>query len=142
MRERFRGIVVVVGVLLLAASGSAAAQELRGRITGVVTDNTGAGLPGVTVTVAGPALIQPQATVTAGEGAYRYPALPPGLYTVTFELAGFQTLKREAIRLGLNQTLTVDSQLQLSSLQETVTITGDSSVVDVTSTTVGTNLTK
>jgi len=105
MRERFRGIVVVVGVLLLAASGSAAAQELRGRITGVVTDNTGAVLPGVSVTVAGPALIQPQTTVTGGDGVYRYPALPPGVYTVTFELAGFQTLKREDIRLGLNQTL-------------------------------------
>jgi hypothetical protein len=64
------------------------------------------------------------------------------LYDVTFELAGFQTLKREGIRLGLNQTLTVDGQLQLSSLQETVTITGESPVVDVKNTTVGTNFTK
>ena len=141
MRARFRSLCLVVTSLVIAA-GAAHAQELRGRITGVVTDNTGAVLPGVTVTVSGPALIQPQATITGGDGVYRYPALPPGLYTVTFELAGFQTLKREEIRLGLNQTLTVDSTLQLSSLQETVTITGDSPVVDVKTTTVGTNFTK
>jgi hypothetical protein len=128
--------------VLASASALAEAQELRGRITGLVTDNTGAVVPGVTVTVAGVALIQPQDTVTGADGTYRYPALPPGLYTVTFELTGFQTIKREGIRLGLNQTLSVDAQLQLSSLQETVTITGASPVVDVTSTTVGTNFTK
>jgi len=141
MRERF-GSVALVAALVLSMALSAGAQELRGRITGVVTDNTGAVLPGVTVTAAGPALIQAQTTVTGGDGTYRYPALPPGLYTVTFELAGFQTLKREEIRLGLNQTLSVDAQLQLSSLQETVTITGESPTVDVKSTTVGTNFTK
>ena len=105
-------VAFVFGVAL-----SVSAQELRGRITGVVTDNTGAVLPGVTVTVTGPALIQPQSTVTGGDGIYRYAALPPGLHTVSFELSGFQTLRREGIRLGLNQTLTVDAQLQLSSLQ-------------------------
>jgi hypothetical protein len=126
----------------VALAAPAAAQELRGRITGVVSDTSGAVLPGVSITVAGPALIQPQTTVTGAEGNYRYPSLPPGVYTVTFELSGFQTLKREDIRLGLNQTLSIDAQLQLSSLQETVTITGESPVVDVTSTTVGTNFTK
>ncbi|OLC48328.1 MAG: hypothetical protein AUH43_09710 [Acidobacteria bacterium 13_1_40CM_65_14] len=141
MRERF-GSVALVAALVLSMALSAGAQELRGRITGVLTDNTGAVLPGVTVTAAGPALIQAQTSVTGADGTYRYPALPPGLYTVTFELAGFQTLKREEIRLGLNQTLSVDAQLQLSSLQETVTITGESPTVDVKSTTVGTNFTK
>jgi len=141
MSQRF--VPFLVALALVAGSAlPASPQELRGRITGVVTDNTGAVLPGATVTVAGPALIQPQTTVTAADGTYRYPALPPGLYTVSFELGGFQTLKREGIRLGLNQTLTVDAQLQLSSIQETVTITGDSPVVDVKSTTVGTNFTK
>ena len=129
-------------VLFTLAPATMAAQEMRGRITGVITDNTGAVLPGVAVTVVGPAILQPQTTVSGGDGTYRYPALPPGLYDITFELAGFQTLKREGIRLGLNQTLTVDSQLQLSSLQETVTITGDSPVIDVKSTTVGTNFSK
>jgi hypothetical protein len=84
---------VLLAFVLVPASSSSA-QELRGRITGVVTDNTGAVLPGVAVTAAGPALIQAQTTVTGGDGTYRYPALPPGLYTLTFELSGFQTLKR------------------------------------------------
>jgi hypothetical protein len=133
-----------LGFLVVVTLGSAtiAAQEMRGRITGVVTDNTGAVLPGVTVTAVGAAILQPQTAVTGGDGTYRYPALPPGIYTLTFELAGFQTLKRDGIRLGLNQTLTVEGQLQLSSLQETVTITGESPVIDVKSTTVGTNFTK
>jgi hypothetical protein len=141
MRERI-GSVALVAALVLSSTLSTGAQELRGRITGVVSDNTGAVLPGVTVTVAGPALIQTQTTVTTSDGSYRYPALPPGVYTVTFELAGFQTIKREDIRLGLNQTLSIDAQLQLSSLQETITITGESPVVDVKNTTVGTNFTK
>ena len=141
MRERIGSIALVVA-LTVGSALTAGAQELRGRITGVVSDNTGAVLPGVSVTVSGPALIQPQITVTGGDGSYRYPALPPGLYTVSFELSGFQILKREEIRLGLNQTLSVDAQLQLSSLQETITITGESPSVDVKSTTVGTNFTK
>jgi len=138
---RISPALLVLLVIGLTAERSAA-QELRGRMTGVITDNTGAVLPGVTVTAAGPALIQPQITVSGADGTYRYAALPPGLYTVTFELSGFQTLKREDIRLGLNQTLSIDAQLQLSSLQETVTITGESPVVDVKNTTIGTNFTK
>jgi len=138
---RISPALLVLLVIGLTAERSAA-QELRGRMTGVITDNTGAVLPGVTVTAAGPALIQPQITVSGADGTYRYAALPSGLYTVTFELSGFQTLKREDIRLGLNQTLSIDAQLQLSSLQETVTITGESPVVDVKNTTIGTNFTK
>ncbi len=129
-------------VAVVAIAGRSEAQELRGRITGFVSDNTGAVLPGVTVTATSPALIQPQATVTGADGSYRYPALPPGFYTLIFELSGFQTLRREEIRLGLNQTLSVDAQLQISSLQETITVTGESPVVDVKTTTVGTNFTK
>ncbi len=132
-----------IALLLLALiAAPTEAQELRGRITGLVTDNTGAVLPGVTVTATSPALIQPQTQVTGADGSYRYPALPSGIYTLTFELPGFQTLRREEIRVGLNQTLSVDAQLQISTLQETVTITGESPVVDVKSTTVGTNFTK
>ena len=128
--------------LLAAGAGVSAAQELRGRITGFVTDNTGAVVPGVTVTATSPALIQPQVVVTGADGSYRYPALPPGVYTITFELPGFQTIRREDIRLGLNQTLSVDAQLQISALSETIVISGDSPIVDVKSTTVGTNFSK
>ena len=127
---------------LAVLAAPAAAQDFRGRINGVVTDNTGAVLPGVTVTASGPALIQPQVQVSGADGEYRFLALPPGVYEVAFELAGFQTVKREGIRVVINQTLSVDQQLQVATLQETVTVTGDSPVVDTTTTTMGTNFTK
>ncbi|MBI1875460.1 MAG: TonB-dependent receptor [Acidobacteria bacterium] len=142
MRPRSIGLWVALIALAIGLATPAAAQELRGRITGTVTDNTGAVLPGVSVTASGPALIQPQSSVTGADGSYRFPALPTGVFTLTYELAGFQTLKREQIRLGLNMTLTVNVELQLSSLQETVTITGESPTVDVKTTAIGTNFTK
>jgi protocatechuate 3,4-dioxygenase beta subunit len=75
------------------------AQDFRGRVNGTVTDNTGAVLPGVTVTATSPALIQPQVQVTGSDGVYRFIALPPGTYTIDFELAGFQNVKREGVRV-------------------------------------------
>ena len=139
---RSRAISSVVLFALLLAAGPAAAQEFRGRINGTVTDNTGAVLPGVTVTATSPALIQPQVQVTSADGQYRFLALPPGLYAVDFELAGFQTVRREGVRVVINQTLTVDQQLQVATLQETVTVTGASPIVDTSTTTMGTNFTK
>jgi outer membrane receptor protein involved in Fe transport len=124
------------------AWGTAGAQELRGRIDGVVTDNTGGVLPGVTVTVSGPALIQPQVTVTGADGSYRFPALPTGLYTLVFELSGFQTVRREEIRVGLATTVTINTQMPLAGVEETLTITGESPVVDVKNTNIGTSFTK
>ena len=76
------------------------------------------------MTATSPALIQPQVQVTGAEGDYRFIALPPGVYDITFELSGFQTVKREGVRVVINQTLTVDQQLQVATLQETVTVTG------------------
>ena len=127
---------------LLVFSAPVFAQDFRGRINGTVTDNTGAVLPGVTVTVSSPALIQPQVQVTGADGVYRFIALPPGVYLVDFELAGFQNVKREGVRVVINQTLTVDQQLNVATLQETVTVTGASPVVDTSTTQVGTNFTK
>ena len=139
---KLRKIAVAWCVAVLIASASAGAQDFRGRINGTVTDNTGAVLPGVTVTASSPALIQPQVQVSGAEGDYRFVALPPGVYDITFELAGFQTIKREGIRVVINQTLTVDQQLQIATLQETVTVSGDSPIVDTSTTQVGTNFTK
>jgi hypothetical protein len=129
-------------LLLLIVVAPAAAQDFRGRINGVVTDNTGAVLPGVTITATSPALMQPQVQITGEDGSYRMIALPAGTYTLTFELPGFSTLKRENVRVVINQTLPVDAQLQVATLQETVTVTGESPVVDTSSTTMGTNFTK
>jgi hypothetical protein len=142
MRKCVPWLCVWVLPLMLAMVAPAAAQDFRGRINGVVTDNTGAVLPGVTVTATSPALIQPQVQTTGADGSYRMIALPPGVYVLTFELPGFQTLKREGIRVVINQTLPVDAQMNVATLQETVTVTGESPVVDTTSTTMGTNFTK
>ena len=129
-------------VTLLSIAAPTFAQEFRGRINGTVTDNTGAVLPGVTVTASSPALIQPQVQVTGGDGGYRFLALPPGVYTIDFELTGFNTVKRQDVRVVINQTLTVDMQLQVATLQETVTVTGASPIVDTSTTAMGTNFTK
>jgi outer membrane receptor protein involved in Fe transport len=142
MTRSMRTCAAAAVAMLLLAAGSAAAQEFRGRINGVVTDNTGAVLPGVAVTATSPALIQPQVQVTGNDGSYRLIALPAGTYTLTFELTGFSTVKREGIRVAINQTLPVDAQLPVATLQETVTVTGESPVVDTSTTTVGTNFTK
>src|SRR5512134_2147845 len=114
-------IVVCLSLVLLASAAPSSAQDFRGRINGTVTDNTGAVLPGVTVTASSPALIQPQVQVSGAEGDFRFIALPPGVYDITFELSGFQTVKREGVRVVINQTLSVDQQLQVATLQETVT---------------------
>jgi hypothetical protein len=139
-----RLITFVAGLwlVLLVAAVPSSAQDFRGRINGTVTDNTKAVLPGVTVTATSPALIQPQVQVTGEQGDYRFLALPPGVYEIAFELTGFQTVKHEGIRVVINQTLTVDQQLQVATLQETVTVTGASPVVDTSTTTLATNFTK
>jgi len=80
-----------------------------------------------------------QTAVTDGGGNYRFPALPPGTYTVTFELPGFNTLKRENIQIAMGFTATVNVELGVASLQETVTVTGDSPVIDTSNTRVQQN---
>src|SRR5207245_6403676 len=81
---------MLVCLMLLASAGSALAQVSMGEVFGKVTDGTGAVLPGATVTLSGPALIQPQTTVTAESGGYRFPRIPIGTYTVAFELTRFK----------------------------------------------------
>src|SRR5512140_1226527 len=108
-------------VFALAGLGSASvafAQNVTSGINGVAKDAQGAVLPGVTVTATSPALIGSQVVTTEANGTYRFPALPPGSYTISFVLSGFQPFKRPGIVLALNQTLTVDATLQLASLQE------------------------
>jgi hypothetical protein len=135
-------ILVVAIVALSVLSPGALAQELRGRIAGVVADDTGAVVPGVTVTATSPALIQPQTTVTGADGSYRFPALPSGVYTLTYALQGFQTVKREGVRVTLNQTFTLDAKLKNAALSETLTITADAPAVDTETTSIGTAFTK
>jgi hypothetical protein len=101
-------------------------------ITGVVRDTSGAVLPGVTVAAASPALIEKvRAVVTDGTGQYRIVDLRPGMYSVTFTLPGFATVVREAVELSGSFTATVNAELKVGSVQETVTVSGQSPIVDV-----------
>src|SRR5437867_12165000 len=140
-----RGFHMVIAVLpgCLLASTHAFAQgggaSTTGSINGMVTDASLAVLPGVTVTVASPSMMGVQSTVTDTGGNYRFPALPPGSYTVTFDLPGFNTLKRENIQIAMGFTAAVNVELAVASLQETVTVTGNSPVIDTSSTRVQQN---
>jgi len=134
-----RPVWLVIVAMLLGAS-SAFAQMTQGRLTGTVTDAQGAVMPGVTVTVTSPAMIGSQNTVTEANGRYLFPSLPSGTYKVAFELSGFQKVNRENINVVTGQTISADVQLQVASLAESVTVTGASPVVDVTTTKVGTSL--
>lgn len=120
---------------LLIATGVAMAQTGVGTgvITGVVLDETKGVMPGVTVTVSGPAVMGTPSTTTGANGSYRVTNLPPGEYLVTFELAGFGTVIREGIRVGSGFTATVNAELRPATIAETVTVSGQSPVVDVTS---------
>lgn len=134
--------IVVVAVLALTV-GAAGAQEQTGVLQGRAVDGSGAALPGVTVTVAGPTILGGSRTATTSElGAYRIPTLPIGLYRVSFELTGFQTRVYEDIRVQAGVTFTIDAQLGVAAVQETVTVSGASPVIDSAATTVSFTYTK
>ena len=103
-------------------------------ITGVVKDTSGAVLPGVTVEAASPALIEKSRTaVSDGTGQYRIVDLRPGTYTVTFTLTGFSTVKREGVELSGSFVATINADLKVGSLEETITVSGQTPIVDVQS---------
>ncbi len=120
--------MVVAGLVL--GGGSAAAQSA---LQGVVRDASGAVLPGVTVTASSDVLIEKtKTTVTDAQGLYRIVDLRPGVYTVTFELAGFNGFKREGLQIAAEFTATVNADMRLGGIEETITVTGASPVVDIT----------
>jgi hypothetical protein len=133
--SRVRAMVIAAGLV----AGTAAAQT-TGRITGSVTDESKAGLPGVTVEAKGPALQGSRATSTDASGLYRLTLLPPGTYMVTFTLQGFATESQTGVTVSLGKDTAVDI-LMRPAVKESVTVSGETPVVDVTSTAVGTNLT-
>lgn len=134
-----------LGVLLvLLAAGLLAAQDSTqtGIIAGRVQDQEGNPLPGVSVTIASPAIIRESAAaVTSASGTYRFVLLPIGTYRVTFELAGFKTLVKTDVSVALRATTTVNAALEAAAVQETVTVVGEKPVVDIKSATISTNFT-
>ena len=130
---------VAVAFLVAVGASGAGAQRTTGDIRGVVTDDSGAALPGVTVTVRGPAVAGSPTTVTNESGVYRFPSLAPGTYEVSAELAGFSTYLQRGIAVSLGATATVDVVMRISQLSETITVTAAAPVVDSTSTQVATN---
>jgi hypothetical protein len=128
-------VIVLAGVIALACHVNAFGQGVtQASITGIVRDTSGAVLPGVTVEAASPVLIEKSRNAVSDDtGRYRIIALNPGTYTVTFTLPGFNSVKREAIELTGSLTATIDVEMRVGSLEETVTVIGESPIVDVES---------
>ena len=133
MHAFMRSALAFGAALVLSASG-ASAQSL-GTLQGLVQDTSGAVLPGVTVEAASPVLLQPRVTVSGGEGRYTIVQLQPGIYTVTFTLPGFATIIQEGVDVSAAGTVTINATMQVGGLEETVTVTGEAPVVDVTTAT-------
>ena len=132
-----RGHIVglIIALAFVCAPMTAWAQGVNSSITGVVRDTSGGVLPGVTVEAASPALIDKVRTaVTDAEGLYRIVDLRPGDYSVTFTLPGFRTFRRDGIVLPANFVATVNGDMSLGALEETITVTGEAPLVDVQST--------
>ena len=129
MREMTRAALAVL--VLLAVPVASHAQTL-GTVAGVVKDASGAVLPGATVEVASPALIEKVRTAaTDGAGQYAIIDLPPGTYGVTFTLPGFSTVKRDGVDVLANFTASVNAELKVGAVAETITVTGASPLIDV-----------
>jgi hypothetical protein len=122
-------------LLLLASLALPALAHAQVTLAGAVRDPTGAVLPGVTVEASSRALIEKvRSGVTDGAGQYRITELAPGAYTVTYTLPGFTRVSREGLTLSGSGTVTVDIEMRIGGLEETLTVTGEAPVVDVQST--------
>ena len=124
-------VLALLVLFALAGSVNGVQAQNTAEIYGKVTDSTGAFMPGVVVTLTSPVLLQPQTATTTETGSYRFPGLPIGVYTVKFELTGFKIVVREGYRLTLGESAQVNQALEISSMQETVTVTGETPLVDL-----------
>ena len=131
---RVRLITLLFGALFIS---SAASAQTTGRIVGAIMDQQDAAVPGVTVTVSSAALQGTRMTVTDQSGEFRLLSLPPGDYELKAELSGFQTVTRKAVRVGLDQTLTLNLTMAISGVTSAVTVTAAPTTIDVTSVTGG-----
>jgi hypothetical protein len=127
-----RSLIGCIVLFLIFISSAAFSQQLQtGTIRGTVTDDTGAPLPGVNVTVKGPSLIGSSTDVSDADGLYRIPALPPGTYTITFELQGFETVLRENVIVQVGMNIKVNITMEPATIEQEVTVVAPSPMVDV-----------
>jgi hypothetical protein len=140
-RTIFRALAAAAIVLAFGLAPAAAQTgQMFGELVGKITDAQGGALPGVTVTLSGPAAMGAPTAVSNEQGRYRFPAVNSGTYQLKFELSGFSPLIRDGIVVPVRQTITVDAELKLAALQETVTVSGQTPTVDVENTKVGARL--
>src|ERR1700716_74801 len=127
MRRASKAVFILTAAVLLPSLAFA-----QGTLTGTVRDESGGVLPGVTVDASSPALIEKVRTaITDGAGQYRITGLNPGTYSLTFMLAGFNVVRRQGLELGGTATLTIPIEMRVGALAETITVTGETPVVDV-----------
>ena len=125
----------LAALALTLASAPLFAQIQTGDISGRVTDNTGAVVPGVSVTISGPALPKPLSAVTSETGSYQFPRLPIGTYEIKYEMPGFRSVLRQGVRVELGANATINQEIAISSVEELVTVTGESPMIDTKGTT-------
>jgi hypothetical protein len=128
---KFKSLISLIALALILSPLAFSQSKETGAIVGTVMDEEETPLPGVNVTLTSDKLMGDRSTVTDTEGEYRFPALPPGIYTVRAELQGFATMVRENIRLTTTVRLTVDLTMKVSAIEEEITVIAISPTVDV-----------
>ncbi|MBS3820033.1 TonB-dependent receptor [bacterium] len=131
---KIKSLLVSLMILLLVSPFAFTQSRETGAIEGTVKDDEGEPLPGVTVTLTSPSLMGQRTFITTGEGKFRFPAIPPGTYTVKAELQGFNTVVQENVDLNTTMTLTVNLEMKPATVEEEVTVVGKAPTVDVKST--------
>src|SRR5688572_20990403 len=134
-------IYIFLLALWLACTGIASAQT-GGTLQGAVLDDQGLALPGATVTLTNTETGWSRALTTDADGRYRAPALPPGMYEIKAELSGFAVVVRNRVPLTLGQEPTINMNLKVATLAETITVTGEAPLIETTSTTLGTSVSR
>ncbi len=137
-----RKFIISLVMVTLLCTGAIFGQEQSGEFIGTVMLEDGSVVPGVSVSVKGTNLVGARTSVSDENGKYRFPALPPGTYTITFTLEGFKQVVRKGVVLEVGKTLKLDGVMQAGAIQEEVLVEGASPLVDVRKSSIATNMTK